>query len=435
MTYQMQTKTKYINSNHINSPSIINKYGTLINFLKVVLVQGFGESNVLGIELVENILKLTLPLNHGYRLDQVISLEGLDQESLNREYRVLKYTTDTIELLAPESISDDFTTSGEVKIKVAPLGYNIVYENLEEGVVCFKNKSIKSPAILKVIDKLPPNGYSTAWAKYARIVIGQDIDSNGNFINDVKAPYHPRYPNSELTGDGASGSSGIHGFAKWEYSTYPGNYDMSEHKTANGTFPTDWRIIGDDKTFYLMIRSMGKDRYNYGLVGFGNYISFNDLETYNICLQAKDGFMAASDVDYYAATRTRSFFGALNYPYSGFILANIYGDSKTNYNRCSNISNYFGSSSRNRPWHSTSVQSINSVTGRWLTGVLYIKDADKYLRGFHRGVRILYGTDRSPDESIDNQGNIMLYVQDPLTGSSFTNIPMLFSLKDWEDIL
>lgn len=435
MTYQMQTKTKYITSNHINSPSIINEYGTLINFLKVVLVQGFGESNVLSIELVENILKLTLPLNHGYRLNQVISLEGLDQESLNREYRVLKYTTDTIEVLAPESISEEFTTSGEVKIKVAPLGYNIVYENLEEGVVCFKNKSLKSPAILKVIDKLPPNGYSTGWAKYARIVIGQDIDSNGNFINDVKAPYHPSYPDSENTGDGVSGSSGIHGFAKWEYSTYPGSYDMYEHRPANGTFPTDWRIIGDDKTFYLMIRSMGKDRYNYGLVGFGNYISFNDLETYNICLQAKDGFMAANDNNYYAAARARSFFGALNYPYSGFILKNVFGDSKTNYNRCSNISNYFGGSYRNRPWHSTDVQSINPVTGRWLTGILYIKDADNYLRGYHRGIKILYGTERSPDESIDNQGNIMLYVQDPLSSTSFTNIPMLFSLKDWEDIL
>lgn len=435
MSYQNETRTKYINSNHINSPNILNEYGTLANFLKIVLVQGFNEKNVLSIEFAENILKLTLPINHGYRKDQVISISGATQEVLNKEYRVLKHTTETIEIIAPDNLSEDFSTLTEIVIKVAPLGYSIVFEDLAEGVVCFKNKSLKSPGILKVIDKLPPNGYKDTWAKYARIVIGQDIDSMGNFIDDVKAPYHPSYPNSEMTGDGVEGEAGVHGFAKWEYSTYPANYDMAEYRAANGVFPTDWRIIGDDKTFYLMIRSMGRGRYNYGLIGFGNYVSFNELETYNICLQAKDGFMRANENNSYAPARSRAFFGSLNTAYAGFILKNIHGDSRVNYNRYTNISNYFGNSNKNRPWHSTEVQSINPVTGRWLTGLLYIKDADNFLRGYHRGVQILYGTERSPEESIDNQGNITLYVQDPVHAASYTNIPMLFSLKNWENIL
>lgn len=435
MTYQNETRTKYINSIHVNSPNILNEYGTLANFLKIVLVQGFNEKNVLSIEAVENILKLSLPINHGYCKDQVISIKGATQESLNKEYRVLKHTTETIEIIAPDNLTEDFSTLSEIVIKVAPLGYSIVFEDLDEGVVCFKNKSLKSPGILKVIDKLPPNGYKDTWAKYARIVIGQDIDSRGNFVDDVKAPYHPSYPNSEITGDGVSGSSGVHGFAKWEYSTYPNGYDMAESRTANGVFPTDWRIIGDDKTFYLMIRSMGKNNFNYNLIGFGNYVSFNDLETYNVCLQAKDGFMRANDNDSYAPARARAFFGALNTAYAGFILKNIYGDSRANYNRYTNISNYFGNSYKNRPWHSTEVKSINPITGRWLTGILYIKDADNYLRGYHRGIQILYGTERTSEEYIDNQGNITLYVQDPLKTTEYTNIPMLFSLKNWENIL
>lgn len=436
--YKYQVGTKYITSQALDSPQLKNEYGSLNSFLKIVLTEGFNLREVTSvlIEFEQTTMKINLPINHGYYVDQIVIMEGAEQSVFNKEYRVLDYGVDYITVLKPETMLTNVSTSTELTIKVAPLGYTIPYENEEEGVICFKNKSLKSPAILKVIDKLPPNGYESSWAKYGRVVIGQHLDEFGNFIRNTKAPFHPDFPEAEKTGNGVSGAPGVHGFAKWEYSIYPNSYETRENITANGIFPTDWKIIGDDKTFYLMIRSQGKNKFNYNLLGYGNYVSDNAQETSNVCLQAKDGFMSADSSNNYSFSRTRNFFGALNSSYSGFILKDIYDNHATGYNRSSLISNLIiDSTHRNRPWNSTSVKSINPVSGKRLTGYLYIKDYENYLRGFHRGIQIPYGTSRLPEGFIDDNGYLYLEVQEPVHTSTDTKAPIIFSLNDWEPVL
>lgn len=435
MSFYQETNTKYITSDQFNSPLLINEYGSLNALLKNVLTEGFNEVTVVSVESTDQVFIIKLPINHGYIKNQVVALSGAIEDLLNKEYRITKSTSDSITILKPIGyVGDSITTETSLKLRVSPLGYDIVYENTEEGILCFQNKSVSSPAILKTIDKLPPNDYLNTWAKYARVVIGNEIDSQGNFVDNIKAPFHPAYPDAEKTGNGVLGDTGVHGFAKWEYSIYPGNYENIENRLANGVFPTDWRVIGDNKTFYIMIRSMGKNKYNFNLLGFGNFKSYDDFDTTNICLQAKDGFISANATGDYSASRTRSYFGALNYRSSGFLFKDIYGSHKSNYNRHYNISNFLGATNRERPWHNTEIKSLNPVTGMWVTGFLYIKDYDNFIRGYHRGIKILYGVDRFPDELIDSQGNIILYVQEPINTNGYGNIPMLFSLKNWEEV-
>ena len=433
--YSYQTGTKYITSRHSGSPSLIREYGSLTNLLKTVLTEGFNRQIISSVDILsdQEIFKVNVPLNHGFTLNQVVIIEGADQQVFNREYRIVNYDSEFIELIKPDTYLTSVSTSTELTIKVAPLGYTIPYENEEEGVICFKNKSLKSPAILRMIDKLPPNDYDPSWAMYSRVTIGQQLDSAGNFSRNIKAPYHPDYPYAEDTGDNVKGAPGIHGFAKWEYAIYYGNYDTAEYRTPSGTFPTDWRIIGDDKTFYLMIRSMGKDNFNYNLLGYGNYLADNTLETTNICLQAKDGFMPANSQDNYSFSRTRNFFGALNYSYSGFILTDIYNSHTSNFNRHYNISTLV-TDERIRPWRSNVIKSLNPASGKWVTGFLYIKDYDGYVRGRHRGVQLLYGTTRLSDEMLDSYGSLYLNVQEPYHTSSSYNTPMIFTLQNWEPI-
>lgn len=435
--YLYQTNTKYMTSRQAGCPSIINQYGSLNDFLKVVLTTGFNEQIVssVTIKAEEPLVRFNVPLNHGYTLNQVLVLEGAEQDAYNKEYRVVNFDSEYVEVLKPSGSITGVSTLTSLKLKVAPLGYTIPYENKEEGVVCFKNKSTKSPAIIRIIDKLPPNEYDILWAKYARVTIGQSLDSYGKFTKNIKAPYHPEYPQAEETGNGVKGSGGVHGFAKWEYAIYGSSYNTMEVYSPNGTFPTDWRIIGDDKTFYLMIRSMGKNNYHYNLIGYGTYASDNPSETNNICLQAKDGFISADSSLEYAFSRSRAFFGALNYGCSGFILTDIYNSSTSNYNRHYNISNLIADEYRNRPWHSPRIKSLNPVSGKWVTGFLYIKDYDGYIRGFHRGIQISYGTSRMPDELVDSHGSLYLEVQDPIHTSSAYTAPVIFTLKNWEYVL
>lgn len=428
--YTKQVGTKYLNSSQIGSPELKNEYGSLNNLLKVVLTLGYNERVIESVSIEGEFLRVEVPLNHGYVENQVVQLTGFTEESLNKQFRVLDYNPKDILIHKPKTLNSPVTVSETTKVKVAPLGYSIVYSDETSGTICFKNKSTHSPAILKVIDALPPNGYDPTWAKYGRVVIGEAIDSKGNFINNRKAPFHYEYPDSEKTGNGVSGSTGVHGFAKWDYAIRGDSYDIAETYTWRGTYPTDWRIIGDDKTFYLMIRSQGKSRYGYNLLGYGNYESNNPKETSNICLQARDWLVANQSINGFS--RFMNWFGKLTETYTGFILTNTQNNHQTsNYNRSQNIALYAGDS---RPWRSSWFTNPNPVTGKILTQRMGIKDCDNYFRGYHRGIRLLYGNNSLPDQYVNEDGTIILEVQEPENTSTDLRAPMVFTLSDWEAI-
>lgn len=431
-----ETNTRLIDSRMQGSPTLDNAYGSLKNLLKTTLTEGFNTQNPSNIEYDSNSKTLLLDYeqSHGYLYNQVLSLKGSDESVFEGQFRVVESRTKSLKLAFNRTtLLTSVTTSTGFETKVTPLGYSVVFEDDSKNTICFKNSSSKSPAILKVIDTIPPNGYRTNWNKYARVVIGQEIDSYGNFIDNKKSPYWDTYPDVENTGNGVSGSSGIHGFAKWDYAIRNTSYDVSEIHTERGVYPTDWRIIGDDKTFYLMIRPGGRGTYSYNVLGYGNFISNSSEETTNICLQARNGLVDASSNDGNNFSRTRNNFGVLDRPYGGFLFSNIFGHVKAeNSTRYSCEGFYVGGSFANRPWKSTDFKSINPVTGMWTSSKLYIKDSDNYLRGHHRGVRILCGFNDTTDNAASRNGDIILKVQTPTEDSSFETMPLLFSLADWE---
>lgn len=432
--YQTQTKTKFISSHFKGVPELKNEYGSLNNLLKKVLTEPYNTQNVLSFEYIEdNIIRLILNVNHGFVKDQVIVLDKAEVEIFNKEYRVLATTLNSVDIIKPSEDLLSIVGDNLLNIAGAPLGYTVAYENIEEGVLCIKNGSVESPAILRSIDKLPPNNYDINWSKFARVTIGQYINNEGKFIDNIKAPYHPEHPYAEEIGNGIKGSSGIHGFAKWRYSL-GNNYEPTETRTSSGIYPTRWRILGDDKTFYLMIHTTGlsESSYSFDLVGYGNYLSYNTEEVTNVCLQATDGFYPAESNPYYAPTRPRSFFGSLNYYYSGFILTDVYGSHKTGYNTVKNIGDYVDSTDPQFPWRQPSINTIHPTTNKMMTSKLIIKDVFNYIRGEHRGISNIYGTLYIPDSLVTSEGILFLEVQEPLNTSTIRKITMVFDLKDWE---
>lgn len=431
----LHTKTKYIESYFKGVPELDNKYGSLNNLLKKILTEPYNEQEIISISNSNNNLVVSLNVGHGFNKNQILKLSNAIPEIFNKEYRVVESNSLTVTLRSPsEEEVLPLNESVAITLSGAPLGYSVCYENLDEGILCIKNESTESPAILKIIDKLPPNQYDVTWSKFGRVTIGQDIDDDGRFVNNVKAPYHPSYEYPEETGNGISGSTGIHGFAKWRYSLGT-NYEPTENRVPAGVFPTRWRIVGDANTFYLMIHTTGlisDKNYSFDLVGFGNFLSYNTEERTNVCLQATDGFYSANSNPSYAPTRPKSYFGALNYTSSGFILTDVYGSHKTGYNYHTNIGSYLTSDNITHPWYSPNINSINQETGSWVSSKLIIKDSLKFIRGEHRGIRIPYGTSRLPENFVTEDGMLALEVQSPISTSAFHIVPMIFSLKDWE---
>ena len=436
-SHLIETSTKYLSNKDQDAPTLLDEYGSLNKLLIKVLTEGYNEHIVESflLDTETSIGYIKLPLNHGFKVNQVISITGAVEENFNGLFRILYRDSLLIKVkVLLEKYISTATTLTNIKIKVAPLGYTIPYENEEEGVVCFKNKSLTSPAILRSVDKIPSNGYHNGWAKYARVTIGQLLDSQGQFVNYKKAPYWDSFPDVENTGNGVSGSSGIHGFAKWDYAIYSENRTTSEDKTGHGIYPTDWRIIGDDETFYLMIRSMGKANYSYNLLGYGVFVPENSSETTNICLQARDGSRSSNSTSDLSYARTRNDFGVLDGYYGGFLFSNVFEKTKyiTNYGRYSCLGNYLSETNSTTPWTSTNIKGLNPITGQYYTSSIYIRDSDKYLRGYHRGVSIPYGLDPAEDTS-GHLDQIVLRVQTPARGSSeYLDMPLIFSLKNWE---
>lgn len=428
-----QNKTKFITSYFKGVPKLKNEYGSLNNLLTHVLTLPYNKTEISGIEELPEILRLIAPLNHGFNPEQVIRILDHPNEGLNREFRIISTTAESIDIIKPSEIVIAAGNIQPFNIEAMPLGYSVVYEDLDKGIVCFKNKSLKSPGILKVIDQIPPNGYLETWSKFARVVAGSSINSVGDFKDNFKTPFHPNYPDAEKTGDGKEGAVGTHGFAKWTYSLSSSTAPKETDKPIDMPL-LDWIIIGDDRSFYLMIKTTGvadNSNYSYDLVGFGNFYSYNEKETFNICLQAKDGFMAANTTTDLSPTRPRSYFGALDYNYSGFILTDAYGSHETDYGRVKSYGNFISTNNLNVPWDSSYIKTV--IPGAYIYDRLLIKDFYNFIRGHYRGVSILYGNSL-PDKYI-LQNKISIQVQQPITTTALTKASMLFDLTDWEEIL
>ncbi len=432
--YLKETNTKYIESYYGGVPELINQYGSLKSLLKSMLTEPYNVHTILSVDRSEGFLNLNLTLGHGFYKNQVITLSGFTDTELNGDYRIAEVGVGFVSIKFENELKTDF--SGDIlELKGTPLGYDIIFEDVENGVICFKNKSTKSPAVLKLIDHLPPNDYDPSWSKFARVCIGQEIDSEGNFIGNRKAPYHPDFIDCELYGNGIKGAAGIHGFAKWTYSLRTLNASQ-ENVAPSGEYQGRWTLVGDDKCFYLMINTVGvlsDSNYSFDIVGYGTFKSFNPLETSNICLQAKDGFISADSNSNTNPVRPRSFFGSLNYTDSGFLLTDNYNSHKSGYNRCKNIGYYLSGGSVSHPWRTGEIQPYDGNLNIIKTEFL-LKDHLNYIRGKNRGIYTLYGFISVKESFVDSEGNLFKTVQDPLVTTEYSKAPILFTLLNWEEV-
>ena len=427
-------RTMYITHGDFDAPSIQNSYGSLVALLNKVLCEGFNHLIPSSIEIENNcVLKVFLPTNHSYLKNQVVNITGCLQEECNGNFRIKEVFQNYIKVNLKTVVNfTEVSTTSSFKIKVAPLGYTRVYNSTDSLTMCFKNSSKKSPVILKVIDKIPPNGYLTTWSKYARVVIGTEIDSKGDFIDNKKSPYLSDYPDAENTGNKVSGASGIHGYAKWDYATFHTQY-ANENGSPSNTFPRKWTIVGDSLSFYLIIDSQGSGYPT--ILGFGNFESYNKTESYNSFLQARGSFNNTNSNYDAGYSRSLNYFGAIGantqIRMSGnFLLANAYG-SFSNDLKYRTGGLYFSSTSAEYPHRNAILKNSNPQAGTLITSKLFIIDEDTgIVRGNHRGIKCFYGIPQVSLNKITEEGLIVLEFND--SGNSQVNAPYLFSLLDWD---
>ena len=180
--------------------------GGMIAILKSCLVDGFGSLPVdnLTWDTEENSAKATFNNGHSYHVDSIITCNGATPVDYNGEHRILKATNNDIwfELDAPP-VGD---ASGEIDIKIAPLGWEISHANANSDIIIFKPKGDIGNVSLR-IDNSAYSGWngSNGYGQLMKADLVEDVVDIDNYklIATKALPATGRYSNYswDLVGD------------------------------------------------------------------------------------------------------------------------------------------------------------------------------------------------------------------------------------------
>lgn len=123
----ISASVKFIRSSDKGVPPAPSNWATFVAWIKGVFINGFNEVNVTRVAHQTGELTLTLPDNHGFEQWQVLSLSGAADARFNVDMRVLRVRGQEVTCSVDSRLPP--TTTGMMKVKQAPVGWEITYEN------------------------------------------------------------------------------------------------------------------------------------------------------------------------------------------------------------------------------------------------------------------------------------------------------------------
>lgn len=123
----ISASVKFIRSSDKGVPPAPSDWATFVAWIKGVFINGFNEVNVTRVAHQTGELTLTLPDNHGFEQWQVLSLSGAVDARFNVDMRVLRVRGQEVTCGVDNRLPP--TTTGTMKVKQAPVGWEIAYEN------------------------------------------------------------------------------------------------------------------------------------------------------------------------------------------------------------------------------------------------------------------------------------------------------------------
>jgi hypothetical protein len=292
------TTVKYFHPAMGGAPVVNNSWGDLTNLLDACLVNGFNLRSPSGVTREGQTVTITYATAHGYETNQVIEVAGADQPGYNGQHRVTFTTAQSLQFVLPQDVAPVTPATGTISTKAAALGFQTVFTGANKRVYRSPN-ILGSRPFIRVDDSLP-NGYTTTWAKFARVTIAEAMSDIDTFLPGGRAPFNPDNTNQNELGNGVTGTGGAYGWYKWYYATaYSNNGNsISESSGDGGSVVKQWFLIGDDRGFYLLT----PPRNNYDcrfLYAAGEFTSYKVGDQYNSLLWATDRYVTAASTQQY----------------------------------------------------------------------------------------------------------------------------------------
>ena len=202
----ISASVKFIRSSDKGVPPAPSDWGTFVAWVKGVFINGFNEVNVTRVAHQTGELTLTLPDNHGFEQWQVLALSGAADARFNVDMRVLRVRGQEVVCSVDNKLPP--TTTGSMKVKQAPVGWEIAHE---------------SETILVLHSKAPGGQYYFQFLKRSDRLIeirGAEGWANGQPVNE------------------------------W-YRSASSTQSKSWISVYGGASYT-WTVIGDDQLFYTL---------------------------------------------------------------------------------------------------------------------------------------------------------------------------------------
>ena len=279
------TSVKWMHGAMQGAPVLDNNWGDLTGLLRACAVNGFNVKPIQAITC--NGTTATVQCSgHGYLEHQVVKIEGAEPAGYNGEHRIVSVVdANTVTITLAAALAPASAASGQtLQMRAAPLGFEQLFSSGNK--LALRSTNLQSPRnVLRVDDSLPA-GYTTTWAKFARVTMAQNMVDIETFIG-ARAPYDPLNPTKNEVPSG-TGTSGYYGWYKWMYAY---SSDVVGHSLSNA--PTagarSWVLIGDDRGFYLLtgVTAGSSSRHIFCFSDFG---SLQSPDVFSTVLSAWDHY-------------------------------------------------------------------------------------------------------------------------------------------------
>lgn len=251
----------WFSSAQVGMPSIdATDPNGLIKVLDACLVMGGINKDVLSVNILDNDVLLNFGSGHGFNLYQNIYISGGDDPLINGTHKVVALTNNT----ATVKIVGVLATTGAIKAKAAPLGYESIFGNSNSLKRAYRSLADTSSKNVLYLDMGYPDsaGYhSTSPARRAMVDVCSDMQELGIQIGSYTSITNNKPTNKN-------------GSLFWYQSR------DSAKATAITSTNVPWTLVGNGDFFYLCVAwshlSTHKNQNLRDIYGFGDYIGLSE---------------------------------------------------------------------------------------------------------------------------------------------------------------
>ena len=227
-----------------NIPRLSNAWGSMINLLDAVLVNGFNHVPVISVsKSTPTAITATIHLGsgHGFIDRQVVRIAG-STNGWDGDYKVL--SADSASILVECLPEQPSVSNGTATCFTAPLDFEIVHQTPAESTTpkrAYRSTDPESLGLILLVHDFCVSGAAATGAKFAKVGVVSDM-ADIDTITGNQMPFDSKNPDANWGWDGA-----YHGEVKWYYRVLDESWSMDSKNVTNGN--TDFLICGNSVGF------------------------------------------------------------------------------------------------------------------------------------------------------------------------------------------